>query len=114
MVITRAISIKQPFVELILQGKKKFEFRSMPTNIRERVYLYASLKPRPEASLWRNANKVMGELPVGEIVGTVEITDCVWNEKKECYGYKLSKPRRIRKSLKAKNKPSPVFWIPKF
>lgn len=43
--ITRAISIRQPFVELILRGLKKREYRSKPTNIRERVYLYASLKP---------------------------------------------------------------------
>ncbi|MDA8409599.1 MAG: hypothetical protein M0001_04305 [Treponema sp.] len=42
--ITRAISIRQPYVELILQGAKTEEYRSMPTNIRERVYLYASLR----------------------------------------------------------------------
>ncbi|PYQ88659.1 MAG: hypothetical protein DMG02_17325 [Acidobacteria bacterium] len=33
---TRAISIRQPYVELILRGKKTREFRSRPTNIRER------------------------------------------------------------------------------
>jgi len=35
-------------------------------------------------------------------------------EKNGCYAYKLSKPKRLRKALKAKNKPSPVFWLPKF
>ncbi len=31
MKVARAISIRQPFVELILQGKKKFKYRSTPT-----------------------------------------------------------------------------------
>jgi hypothetical protein len=51
----RAISIKQPLVELILQGKKKFEYRGVRTNIRERVYIYASMKPRPYPSEWKKA-----------------------------------------------------------
>ncbi|MBI4768802.1 MAG: ASCH domain-containing protein [Deltaproteobacteria bacterium] len=42
MGIARAISIRQPWVELILLGKKKAEYRSRPTKIRERVYIYAS------------------------------------------------------------------------
>jgi hypothetical protein len=41
----RALSIHQPYAELILRGKKKSEYRSMPTNIRGRVYIYAALMP---------------------------------------------------------------------
>ena len=37
--VTRAISIRQPWVEQILIGKKRAEYRDRPTNIRERVYL---------------------------------------------------------------------------
>ena len=36
--IERAISIRQPYPELIFRGVKKNEFRSRSTNIRERVY----------------------------------------------------------------------------
>jgi len=43
--ITHAISIRQPYVELILRGIKKAEYRSRPTNVRGRVYLYASVSP---------------------------------------------------------------------
>ena len=64
--------------------------------------------------LWKKANKAIGDLPVGLIVGSVEIIDCKWNEANDCYAYKLSKPKRLRKPLKAKNQPSPVFWQPKF
>lgn len=68
--ITRAISIKQPFVELILQGKKKLEYRTVRTKIRERVYIYASLKDRPDGGEWKKARKKPGTLPKGVIVGT--------------------------------------------
>ena len=39
----RALSIRQPFAEMILRGKKKIEVRSFPTNVRGPMYLYASL-----------------------------------------------------------------------
>jgi hypothetical protein len=40
-----ALSIRQPYAEKILRGRKKIEYRSMPTNKRERVYIYASKSP---------------------------------------------------------------------
>ena len=40
----RAISIRQPYVERILNSTKKAEFRSRRTLIRERVYLYVSMR----------------------------------------------------------------------
>ena len=41
--LVRALSIRQPFAELILQGRKTIEYRSRPTHIiGERFYLYAS------------------------------------------------------------------------
>ena len=46
--IITAISIRQPFVEMILRGNKTIEYRSRKTNIRERVYLYASLTVEKE------------------------------------------------------------------
>ncbi len=113
MHLIRAISIKQPFVELILQGKKKDEFRTIPTKIRERVYLYASSKPRTEPKLWRRAKRKIGDLPCGLIVGSVEIMECKYLGKGK-YAYVLRNPRRLRKYLMAKNRASPVFWRPKF
>jgi hypothetical protein len=37
----RALSIRQPFAELIMRGKKDIEYRSRQTHIRERVFVYA-------------------------------------------------------------------------
>ena len=110
--ITRAISIRQPFVEQILRGEKRAEYRSIPTNIRERIYLYASAKPHPNPSLWRSIDRAPGCLPAGAVVGTVEIVGCRWNGRD--YAYQLARPRRLRKPLKPRNRPQPVFWKPCF
>jgi hypothetical protein len=43
----RALSIRQPYAELILRGVKTREFRSWPTRILdERFYIYAAKGPR--------------------------------------------------------------------
>ena len=42
----RALSIRQPYVELILRGIKKIEYRPMRTHIiDEEFYIYAALQP---------------------------------------------------------------------
>jgi len=41
----RALSIRQPYAEMILRGEKTIEYRSRPTKIiGERFYIYASRK----------------------------------------------------------------------
>ena len=110
---TRAISIRQPYVELILQGKKRREFRSRRTNIRGRVYIYASLKLSDHLPSWRKLGMVSKPLPTGVIVGSVEIVDCC-REANGDYGYILANPKRLGKHLRPKNQPQPVFWFPEF
>ncbi len=112
--IKRAISIRQPWVELILRGDKKHEFRPRPTNIRERVYLYASLRPSDRPSAWRKVGKEKGTLPVRVIVGTVEIAGCSYRAASDKYAYALRNPKRLRSPLRPKNQPQPGFWRPKF
>ncbi|MGK5085373.1 ASCH domain-containing protein [Bdellovibrionota bacterium FG-1] len=107
----RAISIRQPYVEGILRGTKRFEYRSRPTKIRGVVYLYASMSPGPE-EFWKKLKVSPGDLPTGVIVGTVEIVDCKYFEEDECYGYALKNPKRFEKALKAKNHPQPCWFFP--
>jgi len=111
--IERAISIRQPFVELILRGDKRKEYRSRPTHIRERVYVYASLKPLDSVAAWARVGKDVGELPVGMIVGSVEIFDCK-PDSEGGYAYLLRDPVRLRRPLQPRNQPQPVFWRPEF
>jgi hypothetical protein len=104
----RALSIRQPYAELILRGVKKVEYRSIRTNIRERVYIYASKKPSKEAFAKMKAQP--GDFPVGVLVGTVEITGCTG--KPGAYKWHLSNPKRLLKLLKPENQPQPVWFHP--
>ncbi|MGK5087662.1 ASCH domain-containing protein [Bdellovibrionota bacterium FG-2] len=107
----RAISIRQPYVEEILRGTKVFEYRSRPTIIRGRVYLYAANVAGPEEN-WKKIGLEPGDLPKGVIVGTVEIVDCKHFPKDERYGYVLQNPKRLRVALKPKNHPQPCWFFP--
>ena len=80
MKIKRALSIRQPFAEMIMRKIKKIEFRSRKTNIRERVYIYVGQKPGDE-SFWKKIKMKHGDLPTGVIIGSVEITDCQYSKK---------------------------------
>jgi hypothetical protein len=109
--IVRAISIRQPYVELILRGTKREEYRSRPTRIRERVWLYAGLNPGDRES-WDELGMAPGSLPTGQIVGTVEITDCT--DRGDDFAYALRDPRRLETPLRPTNQPQPGFWRPQF
>ena len=112
--ITRAISIRQPYVEQILRGEKKFEYRNNPTRIRERIYLYASAKPADNPDAWRKVRAQPGDLPTGVILGSVEVTGCEWDDENACYAFALRNPQRLANPLTPTNQPQPVFWRPQF
>ena len=106
----KALSLKQPWAELILQGKKKIETRKWKTRFRGKFLIHASKQPD---------NKVMKEhgfsmLPTGCIVGSAElisvkeystkkqflaeahkhlVKSCDWNKKR--YGFILKNIKRL-------------------
>ena len=106
----RAISIRQPYVEQILRGTKKYEYRSMPTKIRGRVYLYASRTPGANDH-WDKLKMEPGDLPSGTIVGSVEIVDCIKFGSRE-YGYRLRNPKRYKRHFKPRQHPQPCWFFP--
>lgn len=110
---TYAISIRQPYAELIMLTIKKHENRSTLTHLRGRVYVYASKKPAADNSGWRRAKKEPGGLPTGVIVGSVEIVDCKWSDSHGCFRYRLTNPVRLRKAVKPLGKPQPKFFKPR-
>lgn len=105
----RALSIRQPYAEQVLRGTKKIEYRSKSTNIRERVYIYASLTPGYSKD-WDDMQLQPGDLPVGVLVGTVEISD--YRGKPGDYEWHLTKPDRLKRHLKPKKHPQPVWFYP--
>jgi hypothetical protein len=105
----RALSIRQPYAEQILQGTKKIEYRSRPTNIRERVYIYASMTPGNDDD-FAKMHARPGDFPVGVLVGTVEIVDCTGEEGD--YHWHLAKPERLSNPIKPDNHPQPAWFYP--
>lgn len=81
----KALSIRQPWAWLIVNGFKDIENRSWPTRFRGRIYVHASKGMTDDEYLdafeVAQQNGVMlplgHELERGGIVGEVEIADCV-------------------------------------
>jgi len=67
----KALSLKQPFAELILQGKKKIELRKWNTNFRGKFLIHTSKIP-DEVAMKKFGFK---DLLNGFIVGEVELVD---------------------------------------
>ena len=106
---SRALSIRQPYAEAIMLGTKRIEYRSRPTNIRERVYIYASLAPG-DVEDFEAMGKKPGDLPTGALIGTVEVVDCTGQPGD--YQWHLKGPRRLPRHLKPKNHPQPAWFRP--
>lgn len=67
----KVLSLKQPWAELILQGKKKIEIRKWNTNFRGEFLIHASKNSDEKAM------KKFGfvNLPLGFILGKAELVD---------------------------------------
>lgn len=111
MEITRAFSVRQPFAELIMQGVKTEEYRTIPTNIRERIYIYASNTLVNDEGGIERTKKTINELPLGIIVGSIELIACT-RSKERGFIWKLKNPIRLEHPIKPKNKPQPVWFRP--
>jgi hypothetical protein len=110
--VTRALSIRQPHAEAIMRGNKTVEYRSGPTNIRGRVYIYAA-QTRYSADAEAEDMDEYGitdvtcdDLPRGVLVGTAELCDCDDGD------WYICNPERAKRRLKPKNRPEPVWFNP--
>lgn len=117
----RALSIRQPWAELILQGLKTIECRSRPTSVRGRVWIYAARGPATTTPLTQIANGDL--LRRGFVVGSVEILGCRELRPDDCnaacltvdfdgYGWLLAHPTRLQTPRAPKRHPQPVFFFP--
>ena len=128
----RALSIRQPYAELILRGIKKIEYRSRRTRIiGERFYIYAArpktqeekdgvealTSPRrvacgdPDPSHGpRSRRRGEKDVHAGVIVGTAIITGCERNNGQ--YQWHLSDVKRLKRPRKPKRMPQPVWFTP--
>lgn len=76
----KVLTIKEPWATLIVNGYKKYEFRSWKTNYRGKILIHAGLGIDKESLyLFKDYNL---EYSRGEIIGEAEITDCILVDEK--------------------------------
>lgn len=114
----KVLTIKEPWASLIVQGFKKYEFRSWKTNYRGKILIHAGLS-KENIEKFINYNL---DISSGEIIGEAYITDCILvdesldkklrNIDKNVYGnnhvglyaFKLDRVVKYKKKIKVKGK----------
>lgn len=71
----KVLTIKEPWASLIINGYKKYEFRSWKTNYRGKILIHAGLST--DNFIMDNISKYNIKLNNGYIVGEIEIVDCI-------------------------------------
>jgi hypothetical protein len=105
----KALSIRQPWAELVMRGVKTTEYRNRATKIRGRIYIYAALgrcDASDEAQVAAEFGINVDSLPRGVIVGSVELYDCNGDE------WRFRKPERAKELRKPDNHPMPIWFTP--
>ena len=72
----KVLTIKQPWATLIMQGNKRFEFRSWQTNYRGELLIHAG-KGIDKEAIKRIEKYLPEELPLGKILGKVTLVNCI-------------------------------------
>lgn len=72
----KVLTIKQPWATLIMQGDKRFEFRSWQTKYRGDLLIHAG-KGIDKEAMKKLAKYLPEEVPLGKILGKVTLVDCV-------------------------------------
>ena len=76
----KVLTIKQPWASLIVDGYKKYEFRSWKTNYRGKILIHAGMGLENDMALkFKNYNL---EYLKGAIIGEAEIVDCILVDEK--------------------------------
>lgn len=72
----KALTIKQPWATLIMQGDKRFEFRSWQTKYRGDLLIHAG-KGIDKEAMKRLEKYLPAKLIYGKILGKVKLVDCI-------------------------------------
>lgn len=119
----RALSVRQPWAELIMRGDKTIECRSRPTRVQGRLWIYASQTraSAPSGSTMHIADPEA--LPRGVIVGSIELVGCRPLRSADSnaahvlidfdgYAWLLANPQRLEVPHRPTRHPQPVFFYP--
>ena len=71
----KALTIKEPWASLIINGYKEYEFRSWKTNYRGKILIHAGKSLEKDRAIkFKDYNL---EYSSGEIIGEAELVDCI-------------------------------------
>lgn len=73
----KVLTIRQPWATLIMQGVKRYEFRSWNTKFRGKFLIHAGKGIDKEAVVRLKKYLPNEPLPLGKILGKAELTDCI-------------------------------------
>ena len=73
----KVLTIRQPWATLIMQGVKRYEFRSWNTKFRGKFLIHAGKGIDKEAVVRLKKYLPNKPLPLGKILGKAELTDCI-------------------------------------
>lgn len=76
----KVLTIKEPWASLIINGYKKYEFRSWKTKYRGKILIHAGMTLEKEE--YKKFKEYNIECSKGAIIGEAEITDCILVDKK--------------------------------
>jgi hypothetical protein len=122
----KTLSIRQPWAELILQGRKAIELRTWQTNYRGRIAIHASQTVREEACLTYGVDPT--SVVRGALVGTVELVDILTLDERDSealrdqhlslhnfpgptFGWRLEDPQRLPQPIPMRGRMS-LFNVP--
>ena len=74
-VLMKTLTIKEPWATLIINGYKKYEFRSWKTNYRGRIFIHAG--KGIDKDMICKLDKYNLDLSYGEIIGEAVLVDCI-------------------------------------
>lgn len=123
-----ALGVRQPWAELIVRGVKTVEVRSVDTQVRGPIYVYASKKLAEHPAAGRAAAEQeldVDALPRGVIVGSVELVEtapctaadaraaCVPRSFAEGqFAWRLRNPERLNEPLTVRFLPYGIWFYP--
>ena len=76
----KAITIKQPWANLIIDGYKEYEFRSWKTKYRGKILIHAGMST--DKKYLETFSEYNLECTAGAIIGEAEIVDCILVDEK--------------------------------
>ena len=76
----KVLTIKQPWAAIVIEGYKKYEFRSWKTNYRGKILIHAGLSL--EKDMEERFKEYNLNYKCGYIIGEAELVDCILVDEK--------------------------------